>query len=146
MSDVSEAAVQIVEGIVADVQRIQIESDAVAGEHSFPVLAWAADIDRLLEAERSVIGKHLDAVAGQLEEMGTQLRSVRLEHDALKAVEAAAREIETITQGYIDGYRSGQPFVIEGKQTEARERLQAALAALDAIRTPDDGKRGGARL
>ena len=76
----------------------------------------------------------------------TALAAVSDEYAALKAVEAAAREIETITQGYIDGYRSGQPFVIEGKQTEARERLQAALAALDAIRTPDDGKRGGARL
>ena len=68
------------------------------------------------------------------------------EYDALKAVEAAAREIETITQGYIDGYRSGQPFVIAGKQTEARDHLRAALAALDAIRKPPTGKTGEAKL
>ena len=146
MSDVSEAAVQIVEGIVADVQRIQIESDAVAGEHSFPVLAWAADIDRLLEAERSVIGKHLDAVAGQLEEMGTQLRSVRLEHDALKAVEAEARQLATAVYTVLEhGWDVATTEHIE-RVALARLAVDNSIAALDAIRTPDDGKRGGARL
>jgi len=58
------------------------------------------------------------------------------EYAALKAVEAAAREAVRI-------FDTADVFAT----CDAIEHgVRAALAALDAIRTPDDGKRGGARL
>jgi len=49
------------------------------------------------------------------------------EHDALKAVEAAARAAFVV----LNATMTHRP---------SAERLHAALAALDAIRTPDNGK------
>lgn len=59
---------------------------------------------------------------------------------ALRRLEAAAREAKLqmdIADFEVDDLPAWDA---------ARKGLRAALAALDAIRHPDDGKRGGARL
>ena len=77
----------------------------------------------------------------------TALAAVSDEYDALKAVEAAAREVVRLQ---IVDTTEGTECLLCGPNGHADfcefHRLKMTLAAIDAIRTPDDGKRGGARL
>jgi len=69
------------------------------------------------------------------------------EYDALRAVEAAARTVAAHGRHFTHCASEQLPAVLEPTpcNCEAAD-IVAAIAALDAIRTPDDGKRGGARL
>ena len=72
--------------------------------------------------------------------------TAKAEYDALKAVEAAARELATAVFTFLEhGWDVATPEPVE-RVAIARLAVDNSTAALDAIRKPSNGKTGEAKL